>query len=939
MSYLIPDPDRARNNSETFVAGNPAYAEKLGSSSDAVSMLFSHSQYLSNYCIRNPDELFHALDIMDTAFETELLRVELREIFSSCATPEEGMKEVRNFRKSKLLAVTLKDILKRAALQDVLLDMSNLADAVLAESLCFVDNALSRRYGALVDNALAVIALGKLGARELNYSSDVDIFFVYRDEGETEGIATLSGVTRNRISAAEYYIKVAEELTRFLSFTTEDGFAYRVDLRLRPQGTRGSLALSLSGYEDYYESWGQVWERAALLRARPVAGDAGLGGDFLEAVKPFVYRKYLDFHALQEIRRMKSQVEQIKPGTLSRDIKRGYGGIREIEFFIQVFQLIYGGKEPALRDRSTFTSLHKLLQKGLIGYEDQRYLQDNYIFLRTLEHRIQQLNDLQTHSLPTGEHDLDILARKMGFPDRKDFLAELEARRRGVRATYDSLLLVRDEAAGKESESLTATSSPLLGSEYWDMESPLAQPLSGELLKAGVKDVHKAIHCLMKIRSNMFLFQTIRGRRLLGDILPAFVDGVLRGPDPDLGLRQLVDLSGILASKESYLDAISRRREMISALSFVLSQSEYLSKILMSNPEYLGSLVEGEKRKKTLRMLKSELLHGVQRHGESTAIRLFRRLEEVRLGILFLDKEIDLCRLVRALSRVAEAVFSVVLGNTGVSRLTAVGYGKLGGREITFNSDLDCVFVTPEEPSEADIRMAERALKVMMSHTKDGVAYTVDTRLRPEGNKGPLVVSLKGLTDYYLHTAQAWEIQALLKARPVAGDPGTARLFIAMRKDVLTARGPEVTAAEIRKMRERIRKELSRDRGQPSSRSATDLYDIKLGPGSLEDLEFAVQYLQLRNCRAQPSLLTQGTLDALRRLGTTGVVPAEAAAMLRNIYFFYRRMETLLRLRNESLLDGAALGGLPESMGMTAENLLALVDAERKRVSAFWEAQ
>ncbi|MFO0753290.1 MAG: bifunctional [glutamate--ammonia ligase]-adenylyl-L-tyrosine phosphorylase/[glutamate--ammonia-ligase] adenylyltransferase [Thermodesulfovibrionales bacterium] len=927
MSYSVPDPERAANNIETFLAENPGYSARLEEHRAAVAMLFSHSQFLVLHSVRNPGVLFGALENLHTSPDADALGSELRDLLAQCATPAEGMRAVRGFRKDRLLHITLRDILRKADLQEILLEMSTLADVILSESLPFVEGFLMQRYGSPAVSSFAVIALGKLGAQELNYSSDVDIVYVYREEGETSGVSTLQGVVRNRISAFEYYVKLAEEYTRFLSAPTEDGFAYRVDLRLRPQGQRGSMALSLSGYEEYYESWGQVWERAAALRARPAAGDAALGKDFLDSIRPFVYRKYLDFQAIEEIRRMKGQVEQIRPGVQSRDIKRGYGGIREIEFFLQVFQLIYGGKEPALRERSTLKALHRLVQKGFIGHEDLRHLADNYFFLRTLEHRLQQVNDLQVHSLPSGERELDILGKKMGFGGMADFLAELDVRRRKVREIYDSLLFIRESNGEKGG-------SRLLGSEYWDMDTPVENLLMEELAKAGVRDAHKAVHCLMKIRSNMQSFQTIRGRRLLEEVMPAFVEEALKGPNPDLSLLHLVDFSGILSAKEYYLDAISRRREIISLLTFVLSQSEYLSKILMSNPEYIESLVEGEKGEKSLRSLGEELGYLVEKKGEAPAIRLFRRLEEIRLGVRFLDGRLEVERLVKALSKTAEAVLALMVRPASPSSLTVIGFGKLGGREITFNSDLDIVFVTREDPSEADVRTAERLLKAFMSYTKEGIAYRVDTRLRPEGNKGPLVSSLKGIGSYYRENAQPWEIQALLKARPVAGEASTAALFMAMRSEVLRKRGGEVTPAEVRKMRERIRKELSKEGGAPRE------FDITLGAGGLEELEFALQSLQLRECRSRPELLVQGTLAAIRRLENNGVLGDAEAALLRDTYLFYRGIETVLRLRNETVLSegGKALQTLSDSRGMGAAAFLDLLQERKARVVAFWNS-
>lgn len=942
MSYSIPDPERASHNVETFLAENPGFAGRLQEKRNEVSLLFSCSQFLATHATRRPEVLFHALDNLGMSFAVEELGRELRALLSSCASLAEGMAVVRRFRKDKFIVITLKDLLRKADLQEIMLDISTLADAIVDESLRFVETTLRQRYGDPADNAVAVIGLGKLGAQELNYSSDIDIIFVYRAEGETGGVAGMQGVTMNRITAFEYYTKLVEEMTRFLSANTEDGFAYRVDLRLRPQGQRGSLALSLRGYEEYYESWGQLWERAALLRARAVAGDAALGREFLALIEPFVFRKYLDFQAIDEIRRMKSQVEQIKPGAVSRDIKRGYGGIREIEFFMQVFQLIYGGREPLLRERSTVKTLHSLTQKGMIGYEDFQYLSENYLYLRTLEHRLQQLNDLQTQSLPAGERELDILGRKMGFSEGKAFLAALDQRRRKVRAIYDSLLEVRPD--DKKQRDREGSGDNLFSRAFWDDELPLETLLDDALTAAGVRNKQRSVHYLNKIRNTIHSFQTIRGRRLLEEIVPQFVEAALKGPDPDLALLQLVDFAALIATNESYLEAVSGRREIVETLTFIFSHSEYLSRIFMSNPRYIGSLFEGEVRGKGLRQREAELLSLAERYGEATAIRLFRRLEEIRLGILFLNRDISVRTLMHGLSNNAELIMKLLLAQRGPSPgegaaggrsgtaapLGVIGFGKLGGREMTFSSDLDLIFISPGDPPEAVVRAAERLVRVVTSYTKDGSAYAVDTRLRPDGSKGPLVRSLGAMADYYRRDAQPWELQALLKGRPVSGDIYIARGVMALRHSVLLERGRDVSFADIRRMRERILKELSKE--SPGS------YDIKLGAGGLEELEFIVQYLQLSHCRAMPFLLVQGTLPAIARLSRAGVVAPETAGKLREIYLFYRGLETVLRLRNETVLreGSGTVKTLCATLGLNEESILQALKESKEWVSGRW---
>jgi len=350
----------------------------------------------------------------------------------------------------------------------------------------------------------------------------------------------------------------------------------------------------------------------------------------------------------------------------------------------------------------------------------------------------------------------------------------------------------------------------------------------------------------------------------------------------------------------------------------------------MSNPEYMESLVESLIKRKSIVFSQSELELLIERKGESAAIRLYRRLEEIRLGILFLNGEIDVVRLMKGISIVAQAILSTITCHHSMA-LTIVGFGKLGGREIIFSSDLDVVFITLDTPKIKDIKDAENLLKLLMSHTKDGVAYKVDTRLRPDGSKGPLVSSIGGIANYYLKSAQTWELQALLKARPVSGDRKTIRYFDEMRKEVLMKRAPEIVIGDIRLMRSRIQKELSKDA------AASGIHDIKLGPGGIEELEFAIQYLQLRHCCKSSTLFVQSTLDAVRRLCDMSIISPRDAAALKEAYIFYRTIEIVLRLRNETVLKESSdtWRSAARRLGLIEEQLLEILDQKRKWVIAF----
>lgn len=889
-----PDPDRARKNLDSFCETNPGERERLREHIRPVSLLFSISQFLANFAVANPEALFDAVNALNTPLDEPMIRDSLRRGIEGVSQPslETLMNIVRVFKKRVLLRIVLRDVLGRTEIIEGMSELSLLADIVVQESLKVVRSHMKSLYGEPEQDVFSVIAVGKLGSEELNFSSDIDLLYVYgTEQGETSGIVTPQGTLKNRISNHEYYCRLGETLNRFLSANTENGIGYRVDLRLRPEGQRGSLAISLSGYEIYYESWGRAWERAVLLRARPVAGDVTLGRDFLEMSRPFVYRKYLDFNAIDEIRRMKTKIdEKFKKD----DIKRGYGGIREIEFFSHALQLIYGGKEPLLRERSTLKGLHHLLQKNLIGEGDYSILSDSYGFLRKLEHRLQQLNDLQTHSLPSVENDLVALSKKMGYADKKSFLSELEDRRRMVRRIYDSLF-AKGPAQIPRGDERTLL---LLSGEFSDAEL-------GEFLKGyPMKDPGRVIRNIRHIRESTHSFQTLRGQRLLSEILPLFLEEALKSVNPDAAVNHLESFVTILASEESYLDLFTLERRLIPILIHVFSQSDYLARNIMKRREYLELLGNEMFARKTLLTLKRDL-RGIIGSGRSTAesIRIFRQMEELRLGILFLDKKIDGIRLIKELSKVAEAIVSVCVEElSGTGGLAVIAFGKSGGRELTFNSDLDLIFVSGSDVTDDHVKTAERLIRLLLSYTQDGTAYSVDTRLRPEGSRGPLVSSIIAFRDYYGKTAHFWEFQALLKARPLAGDRAAACHFMEMKKEILEKKGRDVSVKDIKAMRERIQRELSREAGG---------YDIKLGVGGLEELEFAVQYLQLVNACTHDGLLVQGTLDAIKRLGTAGVLDKETADSLRGVYIFYRTLESFMRLTGEGLLkEGSVTAAL-----------------------------
>ncbi len=872
-----PDPARAERNALRLFEQAPA-GPFLPYLAD-VCRLFAVSQFLANYSTANPEELLSALKEAKRPVSRELLMQRVESEIDHAGVGDDlkaMMKALRDFKRRYLLRITLRDVTGETGILSSMDELTILAEALIGLSLDWSVGINRRRFGDPSEEAITVIGLGKLGGAELNYSSDVDLIAVYgQADGQTSGVLNTSGVRVNRISDHEFYCRVVELLNRMLSLQTEDGIAYRVDLRLRPQGQKGELTLPLDSYRTYYGSWGRTWERMVLIRARPVAGDAELGSRFIEAVSPFVWRKSIDFSEIEEIRGLKKRIDS----TLSRDdIKRGYGGIREIEFFVQTFQLIYGGENRALRTHRLFNAIQVLRWMRLVPREDLATLWDNYLHLRRLEHYLQMKEDLQTHTLPPAGRETEVLARKMGFFSAEEFLADLRLRRMQVKNMYNSLL-------GTE-EDLHAETLALLEGDVAEDE------LRGYLSFRGARDPAAAAAHLRSVRSQMRTFKTQREREILRRVVPEFIEKAFGAESPDRALKGLESFLEVLGEKEAYLAGVAEHKGLMEAIVKLFSLSSYLSRVFLSSNRYLDTLVEGLVIRKTKKRVEEELRRSMRFGGGGLdAMGEYKRAEELRLGLFFLMDVLTVHDLLRYLSHLADAVVGAVVEMTEDSGgLAVIGLGKLGGRELTFGSDLDIVFLSD---SAQGVRAAEAVVRALTTYTGSGMLYNVDVRLRPDGSKGALARDISGYRNYYLRNARPWELQALLRARPVAGEAAAGRAFLDMAAEVIRRRGEEVKREDIRAVRERIVRELSQE---------VSGMDIKLGPGGIEEIEFHVQFLQLRHLRRHPELLVQGTPAALRRLARKGLIsPAERDTLL-DAYSYYRRLETFLRLNEEHVV-------------------------------------
>lgn len=873
------------------------------------------------------------------------MAAELRKLIGDDADFTRLQDGLRRYKRREILRIGARDLCGLDDLAATTAALSDLAAACLDRACQICDLLLRAEYGSpllsepeddeAVEPAFCVLGMGKFGGRELNFSSDIDLIYVYSSErGETAGIADGRGGVRNRIGLHQYYVKLAEMLTRAIGQATTEGFVFRVDLNLRPEGSRGEMAISQRGAEVYYESWGQSWERAAMLKARPVAGCIALGERLLKALEPFIYRRYLDYGMVEDIKTMKMKVDhnlaRQREGELN--LKLGRGGIREIEFFIQALQLIYAGKNPHLRERNTLKALELLHAQALIKAEDYRQLRDAYVFLRTVEHRIQVVQERQTHNLPKKDEDVRLLARRCGFADAASFSAELERHRGAVQAIYRDLFFTSEEKIREE-----------IRPEISFLFDTSADPdLVKDLLEAkGFKNIEGAYDNLLLLRDGgPRSFLTARGRRILERIAPLLLQEVVDSPEPEMALNNLVRFLGGLRARSTFYALLAENHQIIRLLVNLFGTSQFLSRIFIQNPEILDVLVSRQdfvisKNHERLRNDLAELLTRTEDYeGKLDALRRFRNEEFLRIALHDLSGKLSLAEGTEQLSLLAEVcleqsveiaraelrprfglpMLEIQGGESREAAFAVVGMGKLGGRELTYHSDLDIIFVfeadgrnAPAQDSDHErfreltnqeyfSRLAQRIISVLTLQTREGHVYKIDTRLRPSGNQGPLVTSLPAFERYHQDNAALWERQALTKARVVTGPAEFAekleRIFV---HQVYQREMPPELKGEIYRLRGRMETEIARE--------STDHFNIKTGRGGMVDVEFLAQYLQLLYGREHPELRVPNTtqlLGVLNRLHRLSGADLEA---LGSGYVFLRRLENKLRLVHDQSIS------------------------------------
>jgi glutamate-ammonia-ligase adenylyltransferase len=864
------------------------------------------------------------------------LRARVEAAVAACGDEAQLKGALRRLRNRELVRLAWRDLAGWADLDEVVGTLSALADACLDTALARLWDWACARDGqpreaeSGAPARFAVLGLGKLGGEELNFSSDVDLVFAYTGDGETDKTA---------LSNHEFFLRLGQKLINVLNEATADGFVFRVDMRLRPNGASGPLVLSFDAMEQYYTVHGRMWERYAFIKARAVAGDPAAGAELLARLQPFVYRRYLDYTAIEEIRAMKVAIQrELWRKGIEANIKLGPGGIREIEFIGQTFQLIRGGRDRALQERRLLPVLARLAAEGELTAQAGAELRAAYVFLRNTEHRLQMIADQQTQVLPADDPNRLRVAIGMGYARWEDFQAALARHQRRAHEHFQSVFAApQGEAPAEDELGLVAIWAGAL-------DEAAAQDA---LARAGFGEPAAALALLRGLREGgAYGALTAGGRERLDRLMPLLLAAAALTPEGQVTLARHVGVIEAIGRRSVYLALLVENPLALSQLVKLCAASEWIAHYLSQHPILLDELMDPASlyAPLTRAQLAAELQARLARSPEDDLetqmdlLREFRHGHVLRVAASDIGRGLEPEEIGGYLSEIAEVIVAQALalaqhdlllkhgrptltqdGRTDYPGFAVVAYGKLGSLELGYTSDLDMIFlhgageqegVTEGErpiPNEVFFaRLAQRLIHILSTRTAGGILYEVDTRLRPSGRSGLLVTHPAAFRDYQEAHAWVWEHQALIRARAIAGDPGLCREFEEIRSATLCrARAPEVLRAEVQAMRARMRAaQAPHDPGR---------FDLKYDPGGMIDVEFMVQYALLRWAQDHPELVRyRGNIPLLEALEGRGLVQPAPAELLRAAYRLYLGTEQRLKLmERRPLVAREALGEYP----------------------------
>ncbi len=831
---------------------------------------------------------------------------------------------VADTRLREMIRISWRDLNHKAPLSESLRDLSAFADACVQKVISYIYDEFCLLFGTPCDargqkQGIVVLGMGKLGAGELNFSSDIDLIFAYPEDTDMDkkGRITTSG---------EFFTRLCRKFLKVFDPSMGESMIFRVDTRLRPFGANGPMVMSFDALEIYYQSQGRDWERYAFIKARPVAGDIHAGYRLLEKLKPFIYRRYFDYGAFESFRDMKKRIEiQVRDRRLKNNIKLGAGGIREIEFFGQIFQLIRGGVEPEFQERKILSVLELLVREGFINQEAGDVLKLAYCFLRNVEHRLQEYNDQQTHEIPGKYDDRFRLALSMGFEHPDDFLKDLEHHMGNVHKHFNRLLVAeKDISQGDDMDNLAYLWDHLDDPQYEITISRIPGfKNSGELMRI--------LRFLAEHPNTKKL--TASGRKRLNQLVPILIREASRQNEPETVLSKLQDLVIAIERRTCYISLLLENPQAVATLAILALKSPWIISFVSKHPALLDELLdtdslylppdrdfmENELQKRMAMIPDDDFEYQMEE------LCLFKQINMLRVAAADISGNFPLMKVSDRLTYIAEIILQKVLeiawkhttakyGFPSTTRrdrfnypgFAVIAYGKLGGFELGYRSDIDLVFIHSSawgmtrggRKSIDNIQfytlLGQRMIHMLTQHTQAGRLYETDMRLRPSGKSGMIVSHMDGFREYIFNQAWTWEHQAIIRARPVCGDMEIKECFNSIRREILMReRDPSLLQKEVQEMRERLRHEFLESHGE--------YFDLKQGRGGIIDIEFIVQYLVLRYAEKHPDLTVW--TDNVRQLETLvkeGILLQDDADILKSAYLKFRRAAHHLNLEEKS---------------------------------------
>ncbi len=890
---------------------------------ESLPLVWATSPFVAQHCLRDPGMLA-GLDASGDLFRVYPVGEYGQALITdSLAADNQAslMRVLRLRRHRELVRIAWRDLAGWASLPETLEELSALADACVEAALRWLERDMQTSHGVVLNEAgeasrLIVLGMGKLGGRELNFSSDIDLILAYDSQGETPGPKVLSH--------EEYFKRIGRSLGHVLSEVTDDGFVYRVDTLLRPFGKSGPLVMHVDAMEQYYQSHGREWERYALIKARPIAGDLAAGEQLLKVLRPFIYRRYLDYSAFDSLREMKALIEQQHQRSGNKDnIKVGAGGIREIEFIAQAFQLIRGGHDHALQQRSLMPVLEVLERDGLLPEYAVTGLRESYIFLRRAENRLQAWRDQQTHELPHDDERQLALALAMGFTTWGEFCQALKSHRTRVQQQFEQVF------AAPQTEGSDEAQTERIGA-IWEETVSDADALA--LLKAqGLPEVGNATEFLRQLRSSaVYRGLAQQGRRRFGQLLPLLFGAARNCDEPEMALIRVLNVLEAIAGRTTYLALLVESPMALSQLVALCSASPWITHQISRHPILLDELLDPRVLYRL--MPRTELEQELAEEAQSLALDdleaqmdLLRHLKQtwvLRVAAADVNGSMRLMVVSDHLTDIAEILVQHAIKVAWQQMLerhghpmradgeeagfAVIAYGKLGGIELGYGSDLDLVFV--HDGNEVDMtdgskpidhgsfftRLGQKIIHILTAQMASGVAYEVDMRLRPSGNSGLLVTSLDGYRRYQQEQAWTWEHQALVRARYICGSAQVGEGFTRLRQEILCQpRDAEKLRGDIKEMRQKMFANLGDH--------APGRFDLKYARGGITDIEFLVQYLVLRHASSFPAVVRYSdNIRQLDALALAGAMPQADVKLLADAYRAYRKRLHALTLQEVS---------------------------------------